>query len=250
MNGQKSFLRQVFGESSDSDVEEDSTYEDGSSLNVDQNPAWQRIQEIKGLCFCRDFLTPQQQASLLSAIHSEGWFTDASHNQAMRFGDLPTWATKLSGSVREMVLLGDHDLVTNEGDKEGCLLPSDLRWREPLFDQLIVNVYQPGEGICAHVDLMRFEDGIAIVSLESSCVMHFTHVEENCAIEKGKIRDPLAAKIPVYLTPGSLVLMSGEARYLWKHEINRKPGFQMWEGKELDQERRVSITLRKLCSGE
>ncbi|KAL5795584.1 hypothetical protein ACOSQ2_000404 [Xanthoceras sorbifolium] len=241
MNGEseETFLKHVFGESSDSDADDD----DGSS----QYPAWQRIKEIKGLCLCRDFLSPQQQASLLSAIHKEGWFTDASHNQAMRFGDLPTWATKLSSSIREVVLQDDHDLVANEEAKEACLLPSDLLWREPLFDQLIVNVYQPGEGICAHVDLMRFEDGIAIVSLESSCVMHFTRVEEACAIEKGEIKDPPAAKIPIYLTPGSLVLMSGEARYLWKHEINRKPGFQMWEGKELNQERRISITLRKLC---
>lgn len=98
------------------------------------------------------------------------------------------------------------------------------------------------QGICAHVDLLRFEDGISIVSLESSCVMHFTHVGDEDG-EGGK-------KIPVYLTPGSLVLMSGEARYHWKHEINRKPGFQMWEGQEIIQKRRTSITLRRLCQVE
>lgn len=99
------------------------------------------------------------------------------------------------------------------------------------------------QGICAHVDLMRFEDGIAIVSLESSCVMHFTRVEGDSDI----VEPDLTRKVPVLLTPGSLVLMSGEARYLWKHEINRKPGIQMWEGQELTQGRRISITLRKLC---
>ncbi|KAL6968487.1 hypothetical protein U1Q18_034289 [Sarracenia purpurea var. burkii] len=104
------------------------------------------------------------------------------------------------------------------------------------------------EGICAHVDLMRFEDGIAIVSLESSCVMHFTRVEtEGGIVGKESERSTYMAKIPVYLTPGSLVLMWGEARYLWKHEINRNPGFQKWEGKDVDQKRRTSITLRKLC---
>uniref|UniRef100_A0A2P2ISL7 Alpha-ketoglutarate-dependent dioxygenase AlkB-like domain-containing protein n=1 Tax=Rhizophora mucronata TaxID=61149 RepID=A0A2P2ISL7_RHIMU len=97
---------------------------------------------------------------------------------------------------------------------------------------------------------MRFEDGIAIVSLESSCIMHFTKsgggVSDN---EKGE-QDGHISRIPVYLNPGSLVLLSGEARYLWKHEINRKPGFQMWGGQELNQERRTSITLRKLCTVE
>lgn len=98
---------------------------------------------------------------------------------------------------------------------------------------------------------MRFEDGIAIVSLESSCVMHFTQVEgTDCDIaNKGKT-DTAMTKIPLYLTPGSLVLMSGEARYCWKHEINRKPGFQIWEGQELNQRRRISVTLRKLCQVE
>lgn len=92
------------------------------------------------------------------------------------------------------------------------------------------------QGICAHVDLMRFEDGIAIVSLESSCVMHFSSVKD----EEGK-------KIPVLLNPGSVVLMWGDARYQWKHEINRKPGFQNWGGEEIEQRRRISVTLRRLC---
>ncbi|XVF72602.1 hypothetical protein PTKIN_Ptkin12aG0134000 [Pterospermum kingtungense] len=183
---------------------------------------------------------------------SEGWFTEDSHNQAMRFGDLPEWATELSNSIRKAVILGDHvsestDLAMSNGGTKPCLLPSNILWREPLFDQLIVNVYRPGEGICAHVDLMRFEDGIAVVSLESSCVMHFTQVERISDIVEAGERHPLIGKIPVLLTPGSLVLMSGEARYLWKHEINRKPGIQMWEGQELVQDRRISITLRKLC---
>ncbi|KAG2697427.1 hypothetical protein I3760_07G105400 [Carya illinoinensis] len=173
---------------------------------------------------------------------------------AMRFGNLPAWASEISDSIRELVLLNDPGLDPMNsgayyGAEEECAFPSDLLWREPLFDQLIVNAYQPGEGICAHVDLMRFEDGIAIVSLESSCVMHFTKVgQPHCDAANGGKSHPPTTRIPVYLTPGSLVLISGEARYSWKHEINRKPGFQIWEGQELNQRRRISVTLRKLCS--
>ncbi|CAN0878036.1 Alkylated DNA repair protein ALKBH8 homolog [Linum grandiflorum] len=152
--------------------------------------------------------------------------------KAMRFGDLPPWAIELGDSVREAVVLGE--------EATGSLpFPTDVLSREPLFDQLIANRYQPGEGICAHVDLMRFEDGIAIVSLESPCVMHFSRAtQESCDEEE---------KVAVYLSPGSLVLLSGDARYAWKHEINRKPGFQIWQGQELDQFQRTSITLRRLC---
>ncbi|KAL4366742.1 hypothetical protein GQ457_05G002220 [Hibiscus cannabinus] len=238
MENHMNVLREVFGESSSDSEDFDPQLEDEQI--IDPIPSWEQIKEINGLWLCRDFLSPQHQSSLVSSVLKEGWFNEDSHNQAMRFGDLPAWAIELSSSIREAVLIGD----TSNGGIKPCLLPSNLLWREPLFDQLIVNVYHPGEGICAHVDLMRFEDGIAIVSLESSCVMHFTCVEEGGSdiVEGGKKH-----KIPVLLSPGSLVLMSGEARYQWKHEINRKPGFQMWEGRELVQQRRISITLRKLC---
>lgn len=84
------------------------------------------------------------------------------------------------------------------------------------------------QGICAHVDLMRFEDGIAIVSMESECVMHFSRADQETSVHEVRCnRGDSQASIPVLLNPGSLILMSGEARYFWKHEINRKAGFQM-----------------------
>ncbi|GAV73863.1 2OG-FeII_Oxy_2 domain-containing protein, partial [Cephalotus follicularis] len=254
----RQLLRQVFGESSDSDTEEEDVKQNPHSPIHQKSHLWEPIKEIKGLWFCNHFLSPQLQSSLLSSVLNEGWFTKESHNQAMRFGNLPTWATNLSNSVRETLHLGDHefeDLASYDGGDRDYLLPSDLLWREPLFDQLIVNVYQPGcpfnfrlslvQGICAHVDLLRFEDGIAIVSLESSCVMHFTPVGDDTRM-RGTTEAHIE-KIPVLLTPGSLILMSGDARYLWKHEINRNPGSQTWEGLEINQRRRISITLRKLC---
>ncbi|KAG2697429.1 hypothetical protein I3760_07G105400 [Carya illinoinensis] len=267
MDDQEAVFKEVFGESSDSEgyeygqqqssqlEEHDEMLEDRPTpTTFDQNTNWEQIKEIRGLWLCRDFLSPGQQSSLLFSIENEGWFTEASHNQAMRFGNLPAWASEISDSIRELVLLNDPGLDPMNsgayyGAEEECAFPSDLLWREPLFDQLIVNAYQPGEGICAHVDLMRFEDGIAIVSLESSCVMHFTKVgQPHCDAANGGKSHPPTTRIPVYLTPGSLVLISGEARYSWKHEINRKPGFQIWEGQELNQRRRISVTLRKLCS--
>lgn len=215
---EKAVLEQVFGKSSsDSEREEE-------EVGCD----WEEIQEVKGLWVSRNFLSPHQQSSLFSAIQSENWFTQPSNNQAMRFGDLPPWAIQLSRSIRNSVLAASDD------DRR-LPLPLHLLSRQPLFDQMIVNVYQPGEGICAHVDLLRFEDGIAIVSLESSCVMHFTSLDNQLV------------SVPHLLNPGSLLVMSGEARYRWKHEINRRPGFQTWQGRQLDQMRRTSVTLRKLC---
>ncbi|KAG1365225.1 alkylated DNA repair protein ALKBH8 [Cocos nucifera] len=244
---QRRVLEEAFGESSD----DDGPAHSAADPSLSRQPIWESVDGIKGLWLCRDFLSIKQQSLLLSAIEREGWFSDSSHNQAMRFGDLPEWATELTRLVCEAVCLGQvsfeasrESTFEDQDAEETCPLPLNLLWREPLFDQLIANVYEPGEGICAHVDLMRFEDGIAIVSLESACVMHFTQSkggDGNAELLQGEER------IPILLSPGSLILMSGEARYLWKHEINRKPGYQLWEGKEIYQQRRTSVTLRKLC---
>lgn len=242
-------LREAFGDSSGSDSDTPAVVSPGAGRG---HWRWEAVARVRGLWLCAAFLSADEQARLLNAIQQEGWFVDA-NNQAMRFGDLPSWAVELSALIREAICVGDAGVgldaeVTNE-DEDACPLPSDLLWREPFFDQMIANRYRPGEGICAHVDLMRFDDGIAIVSLESACVMHFSQAEAtrgSAASDTLKQGDGESTKVPILLNPGSLVLMSGDARYLWKHEIDRKPGRQLWDGRELEQHRRTSVTLRKL----
>ncbi|KAE9460497.1 hypothetical protein C3L33_07606, partial [Rhododendron williamsianum] len=203
MEEHRSIIKEVFGESSDSEDDDqqiqldDPNAEFHSQLIFGKSPSWEPVCQINGLSLCRDLLSHDQQSSLLSAIENEGWFTEASHNQAMRFGDLPRWATELAKLIREVVHLVNKFL-------------SEVGYALLKF----------------YVLLVESDGGI---------------------IEKESERDPPMPKIPVYLTPGSVVLMWGEARYHWKHEINRNPGFQKWEGKDIDQKRRTSITLRKLC---
>ncbi|KAJ6848671.1 alkylated DNA repair protein alkB-like protein 8 isoform X1 [Iris pallida] len=61
-------------------------------------------------------------------------------NEAMRFGDLPEWATELSRFVREAVCFsevsskgGQRLIVEDQLIEEPCPLPFDLLWREPLL---------------------------------------------------------------------------------------------------------------------
>ncbi|EPS71390.1 hypothetical protein M569_03370, partial [Genlisea aurea] len=227
-------LREALGDSS-SESDGDSSHDIPRFHSIEGGGAWETIDGIDGLSICRKFLSREDQSSLLSALENDGFLSQISRNQAMRFGNFPWWAIELS------------DLISDEAKEPPCsLFPSELLSREPLFNQLIVNIYQPGEGIAAHVDLMRFEDGIAVVSLESSCVMHFTPAAAAAAAADDD--DDHRKQIPVLLTPGSLVMMWGEARYEWKHGIDRgRPGSQVWNGREIRQERRTSITLRRLC---
>jgi hypothetical protein len=187
--------------------------------------------------------------------------------QAMRFGRLPDWALDLSSQIRNSVLkFKSMDLKCSKktdpisspsmAAQSQCPLPEDILLREPLFDQMIANSYEPGEGIKAHVDLLRFEDGIAIVSLLSPCVMCFRSVPDPLHSCPNKVNEHInednqlndtRAKVQILLSPGDLIVMSGTARYKWSHEINRNKDQQVWQGEALKQERRISVTLRRLC---
>ncbi|XP_072171481.1 tRNA (carboxymethyluridine(34)-5-O)-methyltransferase ALKBH8-like [Diadema setosum] len=77
------------------------------------------------------------------------------------------------------------------------------------LDQLTINQYQPGQGIPPHVDThSAFEDSIVSLSLNSQVVMDFGH--------------PDGRHIPVVLPRRSLLVMTGEARYMWTHGITPK----------------------------
>lgn len=158
-----------------------------------------------------------------------------------------------------------------------------VQQRRPIFDQMIVNGYQPGEGIKAHVDLLKFDDGIAIISLAAPAVMTFTQVTAETAgslpagsqnpqpsasiIEGSAIpilptdsvcKLPLtsatatessmsqgACTVDILLEPGHLLLLHGEARFGWKHGIQtHKPDVMQ----QCNSACRTSITFRKLIA--
>jgi alkylated DNA repair dioxygenase AlkB len=96
-------------------------------------------------------------------------------------------------------------------------------------DQLIVNEYQPGQGISAHVDCEPcFKNVIVTVSLGSAYEMDFIEVAS------GAVR---AAVLEV----GSALVMRDAGRYLWMHRIKaRKSDHGVPRG------RRVSLTFRNV----
>jgi len=105
----------------------------------------------------------------------------------------------------------------------------DQRLLEELPDQMIVNEYLPGQGISAHVDCEPcFTSTIATVSLGSQCEMDF--VSRNTGEKKSLI-----------LQPGSVLVLTGEARYDWTHAIPFRKS-----DRGVPRQRRVSLTFRKV----
>ncbi|GAA2434558.1 alpha-ketoglutarate-dependent dioxygenase AlkB [Actinomadura vinacea] len=178
------------------------------------------ITSVPGLRYVADWLAPDDRESLLTLIDAAPWSTElrrrvqhyghrydyGRRNLAVQAPPLPVWARDLAARlVHEGVM--DH-----------------------APDQAIVNEYEPGQGISAHVDCVPcFGPVVAAISLGSSCVMDFTHPENT--------------KVPVRLAPGSLCVMTGQARYTWRHAIAARKSDPGPSGR-VPRARRVSITYR------
>lgn len=178
-----------------------------------------------GLFYQAHFLAAPIQSDLLAWIDGGAWSRELkrrvqhfgyrydyrSHrvDRSMRLGPLPEF---VRGVLNEFAL---HEAV-------GCD-----------FDQVIVNEYLPGQGIAAHIDCKRcFGDRIAIVSLGWPYEMEF---------QKFKSRSATS----LMLDPGSLLVLSGLARYEWTHRIRARR-----EDRGVPRRRRVSLTFRKVLIGD
>ena len=96
-------------------------------------------------------------------------------------------------------------------------------------DQMIVNEYEPGQGIAPHIDCEPcFKDSIATISLGDVYTMDMIE------ISTGRIMH-----IPLEL--GSCLVFSGAARNDWKHGIKAR---KTENGRQ--RGRRVSLTYRNV----
>jgi len=107
-------------------------------------------------------------------------------------------------------------------------------------NQIIINRYEPGEGIAAHRDHIRYFTGdIATLSLGSAYVMRFRPHPENTLEDPSKFYDVL---LPI----GSLAVMKDHARNLWTHEIIGKKSDTI-NGVTTKRDTRISITFRTVA---
>lgn len=103
-------------------------------------------------------------------------------------------------------------------------------------DQVIVNEYEPGQGISPHIDRETcFGPAVASLSIGSEIVMDFRS-------QSGKAGSLL-------LRPRSLVVLSEDSRFRWKHSIAARKRDVML-GQEYLRSRRISLTFRTVLMSE
>lgn len=181
---------------------------------------------IPGLSYIPDFITEHEQKLLLEMIDSAPWLLDLKRrvqhygykydykkrtvDPSMKVGDLPDWIMQVGTRIKEM------------------------NFMEYVPDQVIVNEYEPGQGIAPHIDCEPcFENVIASLSLGSFCLMDFYKKED------------LKIKKSFTLKPGSLLVLNDESRYKWLHGIAARKSDMLNNEKHL-RERRISLTFRKV----
>jgi alkylated DNA repair dioxygenase AlkB len=176
---------------------------------------------IQGLIYMPRFLQRHEQVRILEEIDKEPWQNDLKRrvqhygykydykaraiNHSMYVGPLPPFAVEVA---RQLMSCG---LITE------------------FPDQLIVNEYEPGQGISAHIDCEScFKNTIVTISLGSTCEMDFINLEskEVCS---------------TLLEMGSALILSDAGRYQWMHRIKAR---QSDHG--VPRGRRVSLTYRNV----
>jgi alkylated DNA repair protein alkB family protein 8 len=194
----------------------------------------------------RDVAVPDSVPGL---VYVDGWLTAATQESLLTAIDAADWSTDLRRRVQHYGHRYDYDRRSVTASSGTATAPALPDWAEEIAgrlvsegfmdraaDQAIVNEYQPGQGISQHVDCVPcFGPAVAAVSLGSACIMDFTSPEDG-------------AKVEVWLRPGSLAVMTGPARYAWRHSIAARKSDPHPDGR-LRRERRVSVTYRTIATG-
>ncbi|KAH9939335.1 uncharacterized protein BXZ73DRAFT_43869 [Epithele typhae] len=233
---------------------------------------------IPGLFFDPTLLLPDALCEDVMLSCMRAFFQDTSANQVMLFArssppsrppsphDAPRPPTSSPGLPSFL-----SDLLETLDDNLKPLLPPATHallfspapvasgyTGPPRARQAIVNVYWPGEGITPHVDLLdRYGDGIVGVSFGSGCAMRFDRVTSGDQPGERGDGDGDGDGCAVYLPTGSVLVMTGAARYDWTHGIEKRfedlvedePGSGRERCTVLERGLRLSVTFRWLLPG-
>ena len=175
-----------------------------------------------------ELVSPAAEASLIAQVDATPWNTELKR-RVQHYGYRYDYRAR---AVTEDAFLGKLPGWLQELATE---LQSYARF-EQTPDQVIINEYEPGQGISAHVDCVPcFSETIASLSLLSACTMNF---EERTSGERRH----------VVLAPRSLLVLRGPSRYCWTHSIPARQS-DMIDGRRVARGRRVSLTFRKVVFG-
>jgi alkylated DNA repair dioxygenase AlkB len=249
---------------------------------VEQHFAWYFYMDIScsGLQLETDFVSAEEERALIEYLDSQTWAGTLTR-RVQQFG----CALLFASSCHRLNRTAPRRLVykyNRAGEQKGSaaaaaasvpaipaafdalcarLVERGLFPRAP--EQVIVNEYQPGQGIAAHVDDTKlFGEPVCSVSLLADVTMDFKHKPRPRKASAGAgagagvgaaaagAGQPASAESEhsVRLPRRSALLLTGAARYEWTHAIaKRRSDPDPSTGDRVPRARRVSLTFRLLA---
>ncbi|RKU23899.1 alpha-ketoglutarate-dependent dioxygenase AlkB [Candidatus Poribacteria bacterium] len=184
------------------------------------------IEEIRGLWYIADYITESQHDWLLEAIDKQQW-SYFGKRRVQHYGQRYDYSEEKKNDDREVSEF-------SEWLERLCLKLQNDGHMPKIANQVLISEYEPGQGIGDHTDKEAcFKDTICILSLSSSCVMNLTLTSDR------------TKKIPIWLAPGSLTVLSADAKSRWMHGIPARKT-DVWEDRKYARQRRVSLSFRRL----
>ena len=177
--------------------------------------------QISGLSYLPGFITADESGALMAEIDNQTWRADLKR-RVQHYGDIYDYRSRAISKEMKLGPLPEWlDGMTRQ------LVRQNIFSKTP--DQVIINEYERGQGISAHIDCVPcFGDVIASLSLGSAVDMSFR--KDGDAIN-------------LRLEPNSLLVLAGEARYKWQHMIANRKSDKVSNERVL-RTRRVSLTFR------
>lgn len=186
--------------------------------------------KIEGLSLIDDFISVEEEKALLEYVAKQEWSPAAGKREVQQYGYEYNYANKGSTPKKVRDIPQEFKVVIEKVQAKGF---------KSTPDQIIVNKYEPGQGIAAHTDHVKhFGPVIASLTTGSGCMMEFTRRTE----VEGKI---ITQSKQLWLAPRSLLVLSGEARYSWMHAIAARKN-DIVGSKRVPRGVRISFTFRTM----
>jgi alkylated DNA repair dioxygenase AlkB len=190
----------------------------------------------QGLSLQPDVITSETEANIISWLDNRTWSTEISR-RTQHFGFEYNYTHKdlRPGSPLEGPILE----IAHKIEKLGLMNPT----------QCIVNEYYRNQGIAPHIDNLVFGPTIISLSIGSDGVLEFTRKNSNNLINENQ-ETLRTDKFECFLPRRSMMMITGPARYEWRHGIDKKVTFSDPDGQKIIKApdyRRISLTYRELA---
>ena len=186
---------------------------------------------ISGLYYIPNYLTQEETTEIENyLLQSKDWFGITKNKNSRRvihFGYSYSYDRSGIKKIKDIPSIFKNIIIP---ERINQIINTDLIKNN--MDQLIINEYKPGQGIAAHIDHEKFFGPIII------CLTVFSGTEINF-INKFNDLDVKTIRVE----PRSLYIMSGDARYKYKHEICHRI-----EDHGIKRGTRISLTYRSVIN--